>query len=349
MMSWKDALRDFNDYKNDPDKAPAASNLILAQTYQETGSRPKLDKVIKLRGLYAEGTIPKGVLYLTMGVDVQKGSETDTKKPPRLEIEILGTGAGYRTWSILYKVIPGAVTDAYSGAWEELYQWVTNGGLTFVRHDGVEFSVELGFFDCGYGVKEYLTAVYNFCQRLNHCYPAKGFKYIEPGESKGGKVKKTGIGNFKRYRAAKVSSSGDQFIYEISTILYKTSIYNRLEIPRQPDAENQKPGFCDFPSDRLDEYFKGLTAEDKLADGSFESFGRWNDPLDCRVMASCAADVFLDDLVEQHKKAAQKLGARPDELNQINQKFIIQLLEKERAFQKQGEIFEKTDSQAEIS
>ena len=39
------------------------------------GQRPKLEKVIELRGTYKEGQVPNNVLFITIGVDVQRGSK----------------------------------------------------------------------------------------------------------------------------------------------------------------------------------------------------------------------------------------------------------------------------------
>jgi len=332
MLSWKDAVKRFDKGIKDPDKAQTARNLVLGLPFRESGSRPKLDKVLKLRGGYEEGTIPQGVLYLTAMIDVQKGSKTDAANPARIEMEILGNGAGYRTWSILYKRIEGEVTDPFGGAWEDLNDWANEGGLNFRRDDGFEFDVKLIFIDCGLGVHEYLYAVYAFCERWQNTYPSKGFGVIQ--NKKGEKKESQAAGNFRRYRATNVKSSGSQIIYEISTRLYKQRIYNHIQIERQI-TEQQKAGFCDFPSDRSDNYFKMLTAEEKLSDGSFDDGGRRNEALDCRVGALCAADVYLDALVEEEKLLAKQLGASPVELSAINKKWILAKLEKETAYQLQ--------------
>lgn len=335
MYSWKDAVRDFDKGNKDPNKAQAARNLVLGLPFKETGSRPKLEKVLELRGGYDEKDIPEGVLYLTMGLDVQRGSQTDANNPPRVELEILGTGSGYRTWSILYAVFEGEVTDPYAGAWEALNDWAEEGGLTFFRKDGMEFDVKLIFMDCGYGVHEYLNAVYIFCDRWQNTFPSKGFETIQ--NKKGEKKQSNSIGNMRRYRATSVKSSGNQIIYQISTQLYKQRVYNHLQVERQL-TDPQKNGFCDFPSNRSDKYFKMLTAEERLSDGSFDDGGRRNESLDCRVMSACAADVYLDALVEDERQVAKSLGASPIEMEQVNKMWILKQLESEMVMKYQGEL-----------
>ncbi len=335
MLSWVDAVRKFDRGSKDPEKAQAARNLVLGLPFKESGSRPKLDKVLELRGGYQEGEVPEGVLYLTVGIDVQKGSKTDVNNPARLELEVLGTGAGYRTWSILYKVFPGEVTDPYAGAWEDMNEWAMNGGLIYHRKDGMQFDIKLIFIDCGLGVHEYLHAVYIFCDRWQNTYPSKGFGVIQ--NRKGEKKQSNSMGNLRRYRATNVKSSGSQIIYEISTQLYKQRIYNHLTIQRQL-TEPQRPGFCDFPADRSDKFFKMLTAEERLSDGSFDAGGRRNEALDNRVMAACAADAYLDALVDEEKQLAKQLGASPIEMMVINKKWILDRLESQMTMKKQREL-----------
>lgn len=335
MLSWKDAVKRFDKGSKDPNKAQAAMNLVLGMPFKETGSRPKLDKIVELRGAYEEGAIPNGVLYLSAMIDVQKGSATDPNNPPRLEMEVMGSGSGYRTWSILYVRIEGEVTDPYAGAWEDLNTWANDGGLSFTRDDGVEFDVKIVFIDCGFGVHDYLNAVYAFCERWQNTYPSKGFGMIQ--NKKGEKKESAGAGNSRRYRATNVKSSGSQMIYEISTRLYKQRVYNHLKLERQL-IEPQKAGFCDFPKNRQEEYFKMLIAEERLSDGSFDAGGRRNEALDCRVGCLCAADVYLDALVEEEKLYAKTLGAGPVDLVQITKKWILTRMEKELAYKNQGEL-----------
>lgn len=325
MLSWLDALKRYEKGMKDPDKAQAATNLVLGMPFKETGSRPNYQKVCENRGDYEEGVVPDGVLFLTIGIDVQVGSKKDVHNPPRLELEVLGTGAGYRTWSILYRRFEGEVTDPFEGAWEAMNKWALDGGLTFYRDDGMPFDVKLVFIDCGIGVSDYLQAVYNFSERWQNTYPSKGFDIV-PGK-KGQSKYKSGPNSTDRYRAASVKSSRGQLIYQIGTLLYKKRVYNHLKIERQMTG-NQKPGFCDFPSSRDDKYFKMLTAEDQLSDGSFEAYGRRNESLDCRVYASCAADVYLDALVSEAKDNAKKKGASAVELTQVNKVWVLQHLER---------------------
>jgi len=133
-----------------------------------------------------------------------------------------------------------------------------------------------------------------------------------------------------RYRAAKAGKLDDAAFYEIATTYYKQETYTNLAHERRDEPEEQPPGFCDFPYDRPDRYFDGLTAEEKRKDG-FHAGGRRNEPLDCRVMALCARDIFLDARVAELKAAALKAGASKEELKKISTRDVINLLVRKTA------------------
>lgn len=326
MMSWFELYQKYLEAKEKPGGMRSFVNLYMGLSYKETGSRPKLDKVIELRGEYRENEVPDGVLFLTVGADVQRGSENDLNNPPRIELEVCGHGAGFRTWSIAYKVFEGEITDPFEGAWEKLHQWALEGGLQFKRSDGRAFVAQLVFIDSGDGM--YVDAVYNFSDRWQNCYPSKGFGALS--KRKAEKGDEAGPHNFLRYRIAKSDRSGSVNFIEVSTNYYKTHIYNNLKIERR-DFEPQRPGFCNFPRDREEKYFKMLTAEEKRRDGSFLAGGRRNESLDCRVLNICAADLFLDSKVSAMRLAAKAKGASDIELQGINHKFVLEILTKQTA------------------
>jgi len=156
------------------------TNLYLAKAFQPTGESPKLDHVYELRSTYKSGTVPSGIMWLTMMGDVQRGRDIykehdnddierevnkfnkskDYKKLgglPRLEFEVMGHGASFRSASIIYKIFYGRVDDYTSGAWVKLTEWMNETGLIFKRKDGFEFSLVTIFIDSGY-----MTDVVNF-------------------------------------------------------------------------------------------------------------------------------------------------------------------------------------------
>ncbi|MCP4748091.1 MAG: hypothetical protein GY874_18435 [Desulfobacteraceae bacterium] len=320
MLSWTAMWQEYQKALKTPEGMRSFVNLYLGLPFKESGSKPDIATVIELRGGYRQSTIPDGVLYLTAGIDVQRGSEKDEANPARLEMEVMGIGAGYRTWSICYKRFEGEIGDPYAGAWKKLHEWAKKGGLVFTRSDGVKFAVEIVFIDSGDG--NFMDVVYRFTTRWQNTYPSKGFSALK--RRKGETGDEAGPQNFKRYRAKKIDE--DTTLLEMSTNYYKTNLYNNLKIPRQ-DLDPQRPGFCDFPIDYGQKYFRMLTAEEKRRDQSFHCpSGARNEALDCRVMAQCAADFYLDAKVLEFKAVAKAQGASAADLQKLTHRTVIDMM-----------------------
>lgn len=324
--SWISYWLDYQTAISTPDGLRNFTNLVDGMPYREKGSNPKVEKVIELRGNYKQGTVKDHVLWLTMAVDTQRGSEKNAKKPARLEIEVLGHSSKYRTASVLYKVFPGSIDDPFSGAWEDLHQWALKNKLEFKRKDGKIFRVNLVFVDSGDG--EYTDIVYQFTGRWGNTHPIKGFKDLtQRKKEKGDEATRD---NFMRYRATLVSDSIT--LYTISTNYYKRHIYNALYMSIKAIQENNiidRAGFCDFPREYPDKYFDGLTVEELRRDGSFHCpEGRENEPLDLRVYNQCAGDVYLDSEVKKYKLWAKEKEWTKSEIDKIDTKFILRDMEK---------------------
>ena len=333
MLSWTELYRKYLRAREDPDGMRSFTNLYLGLPYRETGARPEMRTVIALRGTYRQRTIPgdvdasgvwQGPLYLTMGVDVQRGKERDDTWGPRLELEILGVGAGYRTWSIDRRTFRGPVGDPYAGAWAAMHEWAEAGGLAFpdvecVRPDGSlgPMTVALVLIDSGDG--ETMDAVYAFAGRWQGTLPCKGLPFVVPNREKRERGDIPGSA-FKKYRAAQVG--GGHTIIEVNTRFYKRLIYSNLRVPRQP-LDPQRPGFCDFPFEYDEEYFAQLTAEEMRADGSFHKVRGRNESLDVRCYALCASDVHLDNLVRDAQNVARARGANLAALQTISSRWML--------------------------
>lgn len=325
FLGWEEIARKHSKIGGEYRRQKSFDNLIMGRPSKETGVRPKAEKIIEMKGVYHAGIVPEGVLFLTIGVDVQQGSKTDKKNPPRIEFEVLGHGPGYRTWSIDYIRITGKVTDPADGAWRKFQQWAIKTGLTWKRKsDKKEFTPVLIFIDSGDG--NLTSTVYTFTQGWKNTFPIKGAAALKPPE-KGDPITKE---NFSRYRYSVVAEG--LILYTIATNFYKTLLYNNLKIRRIP-GEVQSPGFCDFPFEyglpgKYEKYFSMLTAEEKLKDCRFDAGGRRNESLDCRVYALCAADVYLYGLLKNLKDSMKGKMSKVD-IEKITRKWIIDRLKKE--------------------
>lgn len=303
QLSWYDMVVAYEEAQKDPLKKQDFDQLKMGRPHRGTGTRPKTERLLENRGKYKSGEVPPGVLYLTIGIDVQRGSANNPDNPPRLEMEVLGIGAQHRTWSIEYKVFEGDTSDPFAGAWAALNNYAVETGLTYTRTvDGFKFPVSLIFIDSSDG--ERMDVVYRFSQQWQATYPIKGQRSIQ--RFKGEKVKPDEMTESSSI-PWKRSKQDDIDLVVISTVLYKNRIYDQLKIERLP-YEPQHYGFCDFPRDYSERYFDMLSAEDKMSDGSYDAHGRRNEALDCRVYALCAGDVWLKNEVDLYRAHAQSLG-----------------------------------------
>jgi phage terminase large subunit GpA-like protein len=280
-------------------------NIYVGKAYKSKSIRPKLNKVLEHRGVYTRGKVPDGVLFLTMACDVQRGSENNPDNPPRIELEIMGTGAGYKTWSIEYRVFSGSLDDPYDGAWEDLFQYMKEINGTFYNKNGFAFQVKMIGIDSGDAAEGRSEKVYRFCERWTpFAYPIKGFSQLMARRHE--KADIPGAASFKKYRMAKIGSGGEQ-VLEVSTAYYKDVLFGRMNI--NATADNPHPnGYCDFPADYPDDYFVQLTNSEKLSSGGFKDVGV-HEALDCRVYNLCLSDAWLEAEVRRMRDEALKKGA----------------------------------------
>jgi len=326
---WKRMYQRRQAAEGNPDKLRSFINLVVGMPYRDMGTRPKHKKIMEGQGTYLSGTVPRGVLFLTMTGDVQTGSADDPNNPPRLELEVCGHGADYRTWSIAYYRFEGNVKNIYDekGAWGQLNDLAKKNKLTYLRDDGVEFPVRMVGIDATDG--NMADIVFQFTRSWGSTYPLWNFsKLAKRKEEKGDEMTSS---NLMRYR---IKNLNGIILFQISTNYYKNHIYNNLHVRRQQLLTLQKPGFCDFPADYGERYFMMLTAEDKRADGSFDAGARRNEALDCRVYNCCLADIFLDNMVRKMREQYKTIYKKDELEALINRHYVIEYLTKELEMKK---------------
>lgn len=322
MLTWEELVAAYLRAQSTPDGMRSFVNLYLGEPYREQGQRPNVDRVVNLRSGYRAGTIPSNdVLFLTMAVDVQRGSTRDPEhNPPRLEIEVCAHGAGYRTWSIQYYRVPGRITNPYDGAWAELNQMALDGVLRFERADGRVFVPSVTLIDSGDGTN--IDTVYQFAGGWRNTYACAGVDLLKKKQDKN--ADEIGRQNFDRYRLTR--QQADTPVVQVSTNYYKHLVYRSLAIGATATGESP-PGFCSFPQDYPHSYFEMLTAEEKRTDGSFYCpSGRRNEALDLRVYNLAARDFFIDSKIQELRDAYQKRGATKAQLLEIRSPAVLSAL-----------------------
>jgi phage terminase large subunit GpA-like protein len=331
MISWTAYFRERQAAMNDSELMRTFQNIRRGLPYHESGARPDLAIVMDHKGRYREGELQPGVVWLSAGMDVQRGKDRPESpdEGPRLEMEILGNGEFYRTWSILYKKFYGPIDDPFAGAWEQFWEWCTTadplihklGKLAFERADGAILPVRALFIDSSDG--QTTDIVYRFCSRTLGFIPSKGTGWVTAAKLKErGDV--AGPGNMRHYRWFRIGT-GELEGCELSTNYYKEAFFSRMKTPRR-SADPQLPGYCDFPVDRRDyrEYFEQLRAEERRkSDGSDHKVRVRNEGLDCRVYAMAAAETYVMGQLKLLKEWAIKNGATTAQADAYTAKDMI--------------------------
>lgn len=272
-FSWGDAAVQFVAAKDRPDLLRAFVNTALGETWKEKGDAPEWEKIA--RELYAVGSVPEPVVFLTAGVDVQKD---------RLECEVVGWGRDKQSWSIEQFVLPGDTsTDV---PWEQLAGLLSK---TWEKASGHELGIKVMAVDTGYNTQH----VYNWVRKwpISKVMAVKGFDQGPLLLGQPSAVDIT-IGGKRIRRGLK--------LWPVSTGVAKGELYAWLQL-RAPTAEEMAAGktfpggYCHFPQ-YGDEFFKQMTAEQlvvRIVKGyrkyEWEKTRDRNEALDCRVYARAAA------------------------------------------------------------
>lgn len=265
-----DTVEEFLACRKDPMRLKTFVNTILAETWEDQGDGVD-DYAISQRKEDYEG-IPDDVVLLTAGVDVQDD---------RLEVEIVGWGAGEESWQIEYHVLYGDPSSPQ--LWARLDEILL---ATYEHPIGEPMLIRSTCIDSG---GHHTRAVYNYAKtRAGHrVFAIKGI---------GGEGKPI-VGRPSKNNVGKVP------LYGVGVDTAKELHYARLRI------DEPGPGYCHFQAKRDDEYFRQLTAEKQVIryhkgfpTRTWIKTRTRNEALDVRVYAIAAfhiLNVNIDSMVRR--------------------------------------------------
>ncbi|MFP3033841.1 MAG: terminase gpA endonuclease subunit, partial [Wolbachia sp.] len=142
--SWTQAVEDFLHAKESEQLLKVWINTTLGETWVDKGEVPDWKQLFNRREFFQIGTVPRGEVVLTAGVDVQKD---------RLEVEVVAWGRSRENWSIDYRVFEG---DTGGGeVWGKLSELLNHH---FIGENGLEYMISMMAVDAGYATQE----VYNW-------------------------------------------------------------------------------------------------------------------------------------------------------------------------------------------
>lgn len=206
------------------------TNTFLAETYREKeDTKQDHNALAARREDYTPATIPRGVVMLRAGVDVQAD---------RLECEIVGFGPREESWGIEHIVLPGDPREAL--VWQQLEAKV---GREFIRADGVRLKVSGVGVDTGYAL-----AI------------RQAYAFILPRQPQGWRaVKGSSAIDAPLVARAKASRVDRVMLLMVGVNRIKALIYDRALLA---DADERPSGFMHFPQSYSLRWFEQFLSED---------------------------------------------------------------------------------------
>jgi phage terminase large subunit GpA-like protein len=274
-FSWADAAAMSEEAQKNPALLQVFINTVLGETWALQGEAPEWQRLYDRREDYRIGTVPKGGLFLTAGVDIQKD---------RIEVEIVAWGRGKESWSVDYEVLEGQTAEGT--VWQKLITvlntWypIESGGVLPI----VKFAI-----DSGHATPE----VYAWTRK----YGGERAVVIK-GDSRA-------AAPISQPSAIDIGPQGNRVrsgirVWPVNGSMIKEELYRwlRLDRPTEESGEPYPPGYCHFPK-YGEEYFKQITAE-QLVTRIVKGYRRteWqktrdrNEALDARTYARAAAAVY---------------------------------------------------------
>lgn len=253
--SWGELARDFVEAKKTRETLQVWINTVLGETWKDEAAVPLEPDTLYSRREPFAAEVPAGACMLTAGADVQSD---------RIELEVVGWGAGEESWSIGYFVLHG--DTGQPEAWSDLDRLL----LRQWRHEsGLPLTIAAACIDAGYETETVLD--FARARRGRRIWAVKG---------------QSGFGKPVWPRRASTGGKHRGELYLIGADTAKEKVYARLRV------EHPGPGYCHFPLDRARDWFEQLTAERIVVERGERKFskpaGVRNEALDCRAYATAA-------------------------------------------------------------
>lgn len=156
-MAWSQIAAQWEAADTD-EKKRSFKNGVLGETWIERGEVPDWQRIYERRETWRSGIVPKGGLFLTAGVDVQKD---------RLECSVWAWGRGLESWLIEHILTDGSAGNAI--AWAAL---TAKLNARWKHENGGDMGIMRMAIDTGYET----SAVYGWARSMGWAQvsPIKG-------------------------------------------------------------------------------------------------------------------------------------------------------------------------------
>lgn len=292
FRTWSDIMTEWLEVKDDPFLLPDFINDVLGETSKTNQEKPDVHELLALAQQYEHwkrGQIKKNVIFLTMGVDVQKD---------RIEAGLMGWGHFKQAYQVDYWTFKGDPSKVEDISWKNLSEKIK---AKYIREDGQEMFVQVAFID-----SQYLSdTVDMFCDQFP--YNPNNIAGVYPIQSREtqDKLVKHAKSNIK----TPVVTIHDQ--------QFKRSIYNILR--KRPNGPESYPSFYfHFSEEYGSDFYDQLTSEEIVpvkVRGAVKGFSilntkqRRNEVLDVVKYETAAFQYAMDKffLIVNEKRKLQKM------------------------------------------
>lgn len=280
--SWEQIAKEYEEAKGNPELERVFVNNVLGEAYRIKGDAVSWEFLLKRKDLYERGKLPRGVLILTCGVDVQAD---------RIELEIVGWGRNRESWSIDYRVLLG--DTGREEVWKELAHVLDEEFQS--EETGEMRRIQMTCVDSGFNTAH----VYNFTRKYDptRVIAVKGYDHLPTICAQPKHV------DFQ-FKNKKIKN-GVRLVMVGSSVL-KQELYGFLRSERNEDGTYQY-GYCHFPQEYGQEYFMMLTAEEYICTENEKKQKKYewvkvrdrNEALDVRNYARAAANMLGYDRLKE--------------------------------------------------
>lgn len=303
-MKWQEIVSGFLKAKGDRLRLQVWVNTVLGEVFKESGFRLDAHPLLARCEVYPEEPVPKQVLLITAGVDVQAD---------RLEVELVGWGLNYESWSLNYLRIEGDPT-LEGGVWQTLDHVLSR---KWDHPSGMKLKVYATAIDSGFLTQQ----VYRYChtRRAANIWPIKGVA----GEGRA------------IWDRPQIRNKFKVPMYPVGVDTVKTVVMSHLRIQKPDDwAGEPIPGFAHFPTREPydEEFFRQLTSEIVVVRRSPNGYlkrvwirrpGRRAEVLDNRGYALAAFEgAFLGGVRLEAIAAAMKTGGAQPAKRRVRSKGV---------------------------
>lgn len=286
-------------------------NTRMAITWREEGEQPDWELMYERRKDYKIGVVPKNVLMLTMGIDVQKDC---------IYFETVGWGRRKNSWSVECGFMAGDIEEEEFRT--EIKETLFN--RVYQNYAGVNMDVEKICIDSGYKTQAVYSLVREFFSERIVAVKGKDADSVT-----------TILGT---PTPVDVNVDGQRItrglkLWNVGSSVIKEQLYNWFNL-KPPTDEALKAGklwptgYCHFPM-HDEEFFKQLTAERRvkiLNKKGFEVYA-WeklrkdNHYLDCRVYARAGAAMLqIDRMRDSDWDERERKLTKKEDLPKIDSK-----------------------------